>query len=87
MIRMKAVCPTTLKMTRDVVKAVADMDLAVEPVVAGAIVEAMGVGAAMKLVTAVAVDAVGRHRGLAVKDKAVCTNRLVVLMVTMMPFI
>jgi hypothetical protein len=41
----------------------------------------------MKLVMAVAVDAVARHRGLALKDKAVCTTRSVVLMVTMMRLI
>jgi hypothetical protein len=87
MIWMRAVYPTTLKMTWNVVKAVADVALDVEPVVAGEIVEATGVGAAMKLVTAVAVDAAARHRGLALKDKAVCTTRLVVLMVTMLPLI
>jgi hypothetical protein len=89
MMRMRAVYPTTPKTTRDVVKAVADVALDVEPVVAGEIVEATGVGAAMNLLTAVDVDvdAVARHRGLALKDKAVCTTRLVVLMVTTMPLI
>jgi hypothetical protein len=69
MIRMKAVYPTTLKMTWGVVKAVADVALGVEPVVAGAIMEVVGLAAAMKLVTAVAMVVVARHLGRVLKDK------------------
>jgi hypothetical protein len=83
----EAAYPTTLKMTQDVVKAVAAVALGVEPVVAGAIVEAVGVGAAMKLVTAVGVDAVARHPGRMLKDKDVCTTRSVVQRVMTMPLI
>jgi hypothetical protein len=72
-------------MTQDVVKAVADVDLAVEPVVAGAIVEAVAPAVAMKLVTAVAVVMVARRPGRVLKD--VCTTKPAMLQVTMMPLI
>jgi hypothetical protein len=85
MIQMKAVCPTTLKMTRDVVTAVADVDLGVEPVMAEAIVEAVALAVAMKLVTAVAVVVVAMHLGRVLKD--LCTTRPVMLRVTMIPLI
>jgi hypothetical protein len=82
MIWMKVVYPTALKMTWDVVKAVADV---AEPVMAGAIVEVVGLDAATKLVTAVGVVMVMRHPGWVLKD--VCTARSAMLRLTMMPLI